>query len=75
MDRLTVELPGGQDAISRNALPYLHGHEAGAVARVLASGHHTHGPETELFERELAAFLGVPDVVAVSHGRAASPPM
>ena len=71
MDRLTVELPEGQDAISRNALPYLHGREAAAVARVLASGHYTHGPETEAFERELAAFLGVPDVVAVSFGTAA----
>jgi dTDP-4-amino-4,6-dideoxygalactose transaminase len=71
MDRLTVELPAGQDGTSRNALPYLHGHEADAVARVLASGHYTHGPETELFERELAAFLGVPDVVAVAFGTAA----
>jgi hypothetical protein len=44
VDRLTVELPEGQDPVSRNALPYLHGHEAGAVARVLASGHYTHGP-------------------------------
>ena len=71
MDRLTVELPEGQDAVSRNALPFLHGREAAAVARVLASGHYTHGPETELFEGELAAFLGVPDVVAVSFGTAA----
>jgi dTDP-4-amino-4,6-dideoxygalactose transaminase len=71
MGRLTIELPGGQDGISRNALPYLHGHEAAAVTRVLASGHYTHGPETELFERELAAFLGVPDVVAVASGTAA----
>jgi dTDP-4-amino-4,6-dideoxygalactose transaminase len=39
--------------------------------RVLASGHYTHRPETELFERELAAFLGVPDVVAVAFGGAA----
>lgn len=71
MDRLTVKLPEGQDAVSRNALPYLHGHESEAVARVLATGHYTHGPETELFERELAAFLGVADVVAVSFGTAA----
>lgn len=71
MDRLTVGLPEGQDAISRNALPCLHGHEAAAVVRVLATGHYTHGLETELFERELAAFLGVPDVVAVSFGTAA----
>jgi len=71
VDRLTVQLPEGQDAISRNALPCLHGCEAVAVARVLASGHYTHGPETELFEQELAAFLGVPDVVAVASGTAA----
>jgi len=71
VDGLTVELPAGQQAASRNALPYLHGHEAAEVARVLRSGHYTHGPETEQFERELAAFLGVPDVVAVASGTAA----
>jgi len=71
MAHLTVDLPAGQDGVSRNALPYLHGHEAGAVARVLATGHYTHGPESELFEREVAAFLGVPDVVAVASGTAA----
>jgi dTDP-4-amino-4,6-dideoxygalactose transaminase len=71
VDRLTVQLPEGQDPVSRNALPYLHGHEAAAVNRVLASGHYTHGLESELFERELAAFLGVPDVVAVSFGTTA----
>jgi dTDP-4-amino-4,6-dideoxygalactose transaminase len=71
VDRLTVQLPEGQDPVSRNALPYLHGHEADAVNQVLASGHYTHGPETEAFERELAAFLGVPDVVAVSFGTTA----
>lgn len=71
MARLIVELPEGQDRISRNALPYLHGCEAEAVTRVLATGYYTHGPESELFERELAAFLSVPDVVAVSSGTAA----
>jgi dTDP-4-amino-4,6-dideoxygalactose transaminase len=71
MAHLTVELPAGQDGISRNALPYLHGHEADAVARVLVGGYYTHGPETETFERELAAFLGVRDVVAVCSGTAA----
>jgi perosamine synthetase len=71
VDRLTVELPEGQDPVSRNALPYLHGCEAAAVARVLASGQYTHGLETEAFERELAAFLGIPDIVAVSFGTAA----
>ncbi|HUY49169.1 MAG TPA: DegT/DnrJ/EryC1/StrS family aminotransferase [Streptosporangiaceae bacterium] len=71
MAHLTVDLPAGQDGVSRNALPYLHGHEAGAVARVLATGHYTHGPETELFEQQVAAFLGAPDVVAVASGTAA----
>lgn len=71
MDHLTVEIPAGQGGITRNALPYLHGHEAAAVAGVLTGGHYTHGPETELFEQELAAFLGVPDVVAVAFGTAA----
>lgn len=71
MDRLTVELPDGQSPADRNALPYLHGHEAAEVARVLRTGHYTHGEETELFEREIATFLGVPDVVAVASGTAA----
>lgn len=55
----------------RNAMPFLHGTEAGEVLRVLASGYYTHGPETERFENELATFLGVPDVVAVASGTAA----
>jgi dTDP-4-amino-4,6-dideoxygalactose transaminase len=71
MDSLTVEIPAGQEAVSRNALPYLHGHEAAAVTSVLRSGHYTHGRETEMFEREVAAFLGAPDVVAVASGTAA----
>jgi dTDP-4-amino-4,6-dideoxygalactose transaminase len=71
MDRLTVEIPAGQEAISRNALPYLHGHEAAQVSSVLRSGHYTHGRETEMFEREVAAFLGARDVVAVASGTAA----
>jgi perosamine synthetase len=71
MDGLTIALPDGEQPVSRNALPYLHGHEAAEVARALRSGHYTHGPETEQFEREVAAFLGVPDVVAAASGTAA----
>jgi dTDP-4-amino-4,6-dideoxygalactose transaminase len=71
MEGLTVLLQAGQQPVSRNALPYLHGHEATEVARVLRSGHYTHGAETELFEREVAEFLDVPDVVAVTSGTAA----
>jgi dTDP-4-amino-4,6-dideoxygalactose transaminase len=71
VESLTVELPEGQHPVSRNALPYLHGHERAAVERVLASGHYTHGRETEQFEQELAGYLGVPDVVAVASGTVA----
>lgn len=42
-----------------------------AVVEVLRSGQLVHGPESEAFERELAAYLGVPDVVLVSSGTAA----
>jgi dTDP-4-amino-4,6-dideoxygalactose transaminase len=39
-----------------------------AVARVLDSGRYILGPEVEAFEREFAAFIGVPYVVAVASG-------
>ena len=39
-----------------------------AVARVLDSGWFILGPEGEAFERELAAFLGAREVVAVANG-------
>jgi dTDP-3-amino-3,4,6-trideoxy-alpha-D-glucose transaminase len=39
-----------------------------AVARVLDSGWFILGPEGEAFERELAAWLGAKDVVAVANG-------
>ena len=45
--------------------------ERDAVLRVLSSRWLTMGPETEAFEREFAAFLGVPHAVAVSNGTAA----
>jgi dTDP-4-amino-4,6-dideoxygalactose transaminase len=56
---------------SRGARPFLHGPERDAVTEVLLSGQYGHGPVTEAFEREVAAFLGVPDVVAVASGTAA----
>lgn len=59
------------EVLSRNAMPFLHGDEAGEIERVLRSGQYGHGPESEQFERELAAFLGVPDVVTVASGTAA----
>lgn len=39
-----------------------------AVLRVLREGHYILGPEVEAFEREFAAWLGVPHVVSVSNG-------
>ncbi|MFF3617273.1 DegT/DnrJ/EryC1/StrS family aminotransferase [Streptomyces sp. NPDC002580] len=56
---------------SRNASPYLYGQEAVAVARILESGQYGHTDVTEEFERGIAAFLGVPDTVAVASGTAA----
>ncbi|WP_097985127.1 DegT/DnrJ/EryC1/StrS family aminotransferase [Streptomyces sp. f150] len=55
----------------RNASPYLYGREAASVARVLEAGHYGHTDLTAEFERRIAAYLGVPDVVAVSSGTAA----
>ncbi|MFI7291608.1 DegT/DnrJ/EryC1/StrS family aminotransferase [Streptomyces anulatus] len=55
----------------RNASPYLYGREAASVARVLEAGQYGHTDLTAEFERRIAAYLGVPDVVAVSSGTAA----
>ncbi|OXM44799.1 DegT/DnrJ/EryC1/StrS family aminotransferase [Amycolatopsis alba] len=63
-----VTAPSGPRA---NARPFLYGDELTAIARVLESGQYGHGTETEAFERDLAAYLDVPDVVAVSTGTAA----
>lgn len=49
-----------------NARPYLHGPETAAMARAVQAGQYGHGPQADLFERELADYLNVPDVVAVS---------
>ncbi|MBL1101567.1 DegT/DnrJ/EryC1/StrS family aminotransferase [Streptomyces coffeae] len=57
----TTARPGA----GRNASPYLYGQEAAAVARVLEAGQYGHTEVTEEFERRIAAFLGVPDAVAV----------
>ncbi|MGW0857068.1 DegT/DnrJ/EryC1/StrS family aminotransferase [Streptomyces sp. NPDC002690] len=59
------------EGAGRGARPFLHGTEYDAVAKVLASGHWAHGPESESFERELASYLGVPDVVTVASGTVA----
>ena len=63
-----VTSPSGPAA---NARPYLHGTELAAIERVLATGQYGHGAETEAFEEELAAYLGVDEVVAVATGTAA----
>ncbi|MFI6132721.1 DegT/DnrJ/EryC1/StrS family aminotransferase [Micromonospora sp. NPDC051141] len=65
---MTFAMPGGA---SRNAGPILYGPEITAVADALLAGHYGHGPLTERFERDLARFLDVPDVVAVATGTAA----
>ncbi|MFE5117882.1 DegT/DnrJ/EryC1/StrS family aminotransferase [Streptomyces sp. NPDC056669] len=57
--------------LARNARPYLYGGEESAIASALSAGQYNHGPVTELFEQRVAAFLGVPDVVAVASGTAA----
>ncbi|MEU5163976.1 DegT/DnrJ/EryC1/StrS family aminotransferase [Streptomyces sp. NPDC020875] len=55
----------------RNASPYLYGREIAAVSRVLEGGQYGHTDITEEFERRIADFLGVPDVVALASGTAA----
>jgi len=39
-----------------------------AVARVLSGGRYVLGPETEAFEREFAAYLGLPHAIGVANG-------
>ncbi|MGQ4616660.1 aminotransferase class I/II-fold pyridoxal phosphate-dependent enzyme [Nocardia sp. R7R-8] len=63
--------PTDSPAVARNAAPYLHGPEAAALAAALETGQYGHNTETELFEQELAAFLGVADVVTTHRGTAA----
>ncbi|MGW1815037.1 DegT/DnrJ/EryC1/StrS family aminotransferase [Streptomyces sp. NPDC002125] len=57
--------------VRRNASPYLYGQEAESVVRVLEAGQYGHTDLTAEFESRIAAYLGVPDVVAVSSGTAA----
>lgn len=61
----------GSAEVARNCRPFLHGPEAAAVNDVLTSGHYGHTSVSDMFERRIAAFLGVSDVVAVSSGTAA----
>ncbi|MFG2577716.1 DegT/DnrJ/EryC1/StrS family aminotransferase [Streptomyces malaysiensis] len=57
--------------IAHIARPYLYGGEEAAIASALSAGQYNHGALTEEFEQRIAAFLGVPDVVAVASGTAA----
>ncbi|NEB75980.1 DegT/DnrJ/EryC1/StrS family aminotransferase [Streptomyces sp. SID14478] len=58
-------------SFAQNARPFLYGGEEEAVQAVLASGQYGHGEVTERFERAVADFLGVDDVVAVASGTVA----
>lgn len=63
--------PTDAPAFARNAAPYLHGPETTALATALAVGQYGHNTETEVFEQELADYLGVADVVTTHRGTAA----
>ncbi|MER5969686.1 aminotransferase class I/II-fold pyridoxal phosphate-dependent enzyme [Streptomyces sp. NPDC002055] len=75
LERITASERGTVTATrpdaGRNASPYLYGEEAAAVASVLESGQYGHTDVTQEFERRIAAYLGVPDAVAVTSGTAA----
>lgn len=53
------------------SLPSIGDDECQAVERVLRSGQLVHGEECDLFEQELANYLGCKDVISVSSGTAA----
>ena len=61
---MSITMAGGA---GRNAGPILYGPEITAVTDALRAGHYGHGPLTEQFERDLAEYLGVPDVVTVTN--------
>jgi dTDP-4-amino-4,6-dideoxygalactose transaminase len=56
------------DAATWNARPYLYGQESDEVLAALLSLNWGNSPLVAEFERDLAAFLGVPDVVTVCSG-------
>ncbi len=63
--------PTDTPAFARNAAPYLHGPEADALTAALTAGQYGHNTDTEIFEQELADYLGVADVVTTHRGTAA----
>ncbi|MFF3291196.1 DegT/DnrJ/EryC1/StrS family aminotransferase [Streptomyces sp. NPDC003023] len=56
---------------ANNARPFLYGPEEAALAEALRSGHYGHTDVTDQFEADVAAFLGVPETVAVASGTSA----
>ncbi|MFC4611787.1 DegT/DnrJ/EryC1/StrS family aminotransferase [Streptomyces maoxianensis] len=56
---------------ANNARPFLYGPEEAALTDVLRSGHYGHTDVTDQFEADVAAFLGVPDTVAIASGTSA----
>ncbi|MCJ0868019.1 DegT/DnrJ/EryC1/StrS aminotransferase family protein [Streptomyces sp. AP-93] len=54
-----------------NARPFLYGQEASAITAALRSGQYGHTDTTDAFEAAIAAFLDVPDAVAVASGTSA----
>jgi dTDP-4-amino-4,6-dideoxygalactose transaminase len=60
-----------REGVSRNAAPFLHGPELAAMCQALRVGQYGHNVATDQFEADLASFLGVADVVAVSSCTAA----
>jgi dTDP-4-amino-4,6-dideoxygalactose transaminase len=61
----------GKPHLIRHSRPITGPEESTAVARALASGHHTRGPVTAEFERKLSAAAGVSHAAAVTSGTAA----
>lgn len=57
--------------VSMNARPYLHGAEAEALTEALQAGQYGHSVIVDRFEQAVAAYLGVPDMIAVASGTAA----
>ncbi|MCW8101728.1 aminotransferase class I/II-fold pyridoxal phosphate-dependent enzyme [Streptomyces tauricus] len=63
--------PPGPAPASQNARPFLHGPETAALTAALEAGQYGHSPLVEQFEQAVAAYLGVPQMVAVASGTAA----
>jgi perosamine synthetase len=83
MITLQTESPGGTDVSSNRAMPTkngraiqlfktcIHPDAMAAARRVLESGWVGSGPEVEAFEREFAAYIQAPEIVAVNSATSA----